>query len=103
MSILHGKHKIKEIDESRCTIVEKNASKERVDFLKKNPRKNEIELFLVNLLSNKGTDTISEEWWTHVTNLLTGVAASLEKKQLTELLRSFKSYSSDMKLIAQKE
>ena len=35
MSILHGKHKIKEIDESRCTIVEKNASKERVDFLKK--------------------------------------------------------------------
>ena len=74
-----------------------------VDFLKKNPRKNEIELFLVNLLSSKGTDTISEEWWTHLTNILTDVAASLETKQLTELLLSFKSYSSDMKLIAQKE
>jgi len=34
MSILKGKHKIKEIDEVRCTIVEKNASKERVSFLK---------------------------------------------------------------------
>jgi len=34
MSILKGKHKIKEIDEIRCTIVEKNASKERVSFLK---------------------------------------------------------------------
>ena len=57
---------------------------------------------LVNLLSSKGTDTISEEWWTHLTNLLTDVAASLEKKQITELLRSLKSYSSDMRLIAQK-
>jgi len=35
MSILKGKHKIKEIDEVRCTIVEKNTSKERVLFLKK--------------------------------------------------------------------
>ena len=34
MSILKGKHKIKEIDEVRCTIVEKNVSKERVSFLK---------------------------------------------------------------------
>ena len=34
MSILKGKHKIKEIEEVRCTIVEKNASKERVSFLK---------------------------------------------------------------------
>lgn len=34
MSILKGKHKIKEIDEVRCTIVEKNASKKRVSFLK---------------------------------------------------------------------
>lgn len=34
MSILKGKHKIKEIDEVRCTIVEKNVSKERVLFLK---------------------------------------------------------------------
>ena len=74
-----------------------------VDFLKKNPRKDEIELFLVNLLSSKGTDTISEEWWAHVTNLLTGVSGSLEKGQITELLRSLKSYSSDIRLIAQKE
>ena len=35
MSILKGKHKIKEIDEVRCTIVEKNVSKQRVLFLKK--------------------------------------------------------------------
>ena len=34
MGLLKGKHKIKEIDEVRCTIVEKNASKERVSFLK---------------------------------------------------------------------
>ena len=34
MSILKGKHKIKEIEEVRCTIVEKNVSKERVLFLK---------------------------------------------------------------------
>ena len=77
--------------------------KKLVDFLHKRPKKNEIEIFLVNLLSNKGTDTISEEWWAHLTSLLTGVAASLEKKQITELLHSLKTYSSDMRVIAQKE
>ena len=34
MSLQSGKHIVKEIGETRCTIVETGASKERVDFLK---------------------------------------------------------------------
>jgi hypothetical protein len=33
MSLLKGKHTIKEIDGVRCTVVEKGATAERVDFL----------------------------------------------------------------------
>jgi hypothetical protein len=33
MSILKGKHTIKEIDGVRCSVVEKKASQERVNFL----------------------------------------------------------------------
>ena len=33
MSILKGKHTIKEIDGTRCTVVEKGATAERVRFL----------------------------------------------------------------------
>ena len=34
MTLLKGKHVVKEIDEVRCTIVETGVSMERVDFLK---------------------------------------------------------------------
>lgn len=35
MSLLNGKHVVKEIEGIRCSVVEENASKERVEFLKK--------------------------------------------------------------------
>lgn len=35
MSLLNGKHVVKEIEGVRCTIVEENASKSRVEFLRK--------------------------------------------------------------------
>ncbi len=34
MSLLSGKHIVKEVQEIRCTIVETGATRERVDFLK---------------------------------------------------------------------
>ena len=35
MSLLNGKHTIKEIDGVRCTVVEQGASADRVNFLTK--------------------------------------------------------------------
>lgn len=35
MSLLNGKHVVKEIEGVRCTIVEENADKSRIDFLRK--------------------------------------------------------------------
>ena len=74
-----------------------------VDFLRQDPRKDNIEIFLVNLLSTKGADTVSEEWWAHLTNLLVSIVTSLEKTQTTKLVRSLETYSIDMRVIAQKE
>ena len=34
MSLTVGKHTVKELNEIRCTIVEKGCAKERIDFLK---------------------------------------------------------------------
>ena len=74
-----------------------------VKFLRKEPKKDRIESFVVDLLLNKGGEGISEEWWDHFTNLLVGILTSLEAKQTAKLIQTLETYSSDMKVLAQKE
>ena len=77
--------------------------KKLVTFLRQDPPKDKIEVFLVNLFSNKGADTIPEAWWTHFTDLLISIVRSLEQTQIIELVYSLETYSLDMRVIAQKK
>ena len=77
--------------------------KKLVTFLRQDPPKNKIEVFLVNLFSNKGADTIPEAWWTHFTDLLISIVGSLEQTQIIKLVYSLETYSLDMRVIAQKK
>lgn len=56
MSITKGKHTVSEIDGVRCTIVETEASAERMEFLKDLLEFNSLE---VKVLANKDTDPVN--------------------------------------------
>ena len=53
MSITKGKHTVAEIDGVRCTIIETDATKERVDFLKDLLEFNKLE---VKIAENKNSE-----------------------------------------------
>ena len=85
--------------------VKKNKERRQklITFLKKQPKMDKIKSYLGEIFFERQMDPMVKEWWDHFEGLASGVFTSLEEKQVKKLIEVLTGYSSDFRILAEKE